>query len=836
MFEDWSLVEDLVIDWDKLGVKSTRNQVRTSGSSMLQKMYLEKFRAARDFRSEGEHSEGVGPKKLDFLFYWRALTKNRWPIALFTAFVTAIAIFYAQTTMPVFAANATLLLESQRANISSIEDLVSSDQESLDYYGTQLAILGSRALAERVIRQLEQHENLSQTQFAEMLSPSKLQRLIGSLSRFTGPDRTSSMGDSESISSTTVSDGVSKEGVIDSTDRYDDTELNEILSQFRQSLSIIPVAKTKLVTIVYESTDPEFSALAANAVADQYIESVLDRRNAFKDVTSKWMDGRAAELKSKLEESEEALLSFKRSNDLVDLNGGVGRLNEQELLLTSSELAEVRSELSNATDLYGKIQLFKASTPQLLETLSFVQNDLLVRSVKTEIAQAQRNLVELKNRFGPRHPVMVDAQSRLESLSLTLNGHIERAVATFENDYQLLKQRVASLEANVVSGKENLQTIGQQKITLEALEREVTADREQYNRLYDRITETRITEGLDEANAVVAEAAWVPTDPIKPNKMLIIGLAMSCSLMLAAVVSLLIEYLDDTVSSKEDVEKRLKTKLLAVLPLVKQDVSQQKNALPLTPLDIVGTSETFSEAVNTCRTTLSIRHERSLNNARDLQVILVTSSVPDEGKSTVALNLAYSFGKLQRTLLLDCDLRRPSIARALGMPGINAGLSSLLEQKSPAVDCFKFDVLNSFDCMTSGPIPDQPLEMLASAKFALALEKLRKYYDKIIIDSSPTHVVSDALVLSKLSDGVVYVVKPHDTPIKLVHSGLTRLAEAKAPVIGVCMTQVDINRSKSYEGLDFHGFGMNYHGLGSFYGYSGKLGKRSEAKPRGLHG
>ncbi len=814
---------------------------------MLQKMYLEKFKEARDFRSEGEHSGGVAPKKLDFLFYWRSLTKNRWPIALFTAFVTAIAIYYSQTTMPVYAANATLLLESQRANITSIEDLVSSDQESLDYYGTQLAILRSRALAERVIRQLEQHENVSQTQLAEMLSPSNLQQLIGSLPQFIGPgltkvlrqfgfDRTSSIGDEESISSTNVSVGVPKDGAIDSTDLHADRELNEILSQFRQSLSIIPVVKTKLVTIVYESTDPEFSALVANAVADQYIESVLDRRNAFKDVTSKWMDGRAAELKSKLEESEKALLSFKKSNDLIDLNGGVGRLNEQELLLTSTELAAVRSELSNASDLYRKIQIFKASTPRLLETLSFVQNDILVRSVKTELAQAQRNLVELKNRFGPRHPVMIDAESRLESLSLTLNGHIERTVATFENDYQLLKQRVASLEANVELGKENLQTIGRQKITLEALDREVAANRDQYNRLYDRITETRITDGLDEANAVVAEAAWVPTDPIKPNKMLIIGLAILCSLMLSAVVSLLIEYLDDTVSSKEDIERRLKTKLLAVLPLVKQGDLQEKNALPLTPLDVGATSETFSEAVNTCRTALSIRHERDLNNDRDLQVILVTSSVPDEGKSTVALNLAYSFGQLQRTLLLDCDLRRPSIARALGMPAIDVGLSSLLQLNAPAVNCFKFNVLDSFDCMTSGPIPDQPLEMLASAKFALALEKLRKYYDKIIIDSSPTHVVSDALVLSKLSDGVVYVVKPHETPIKLVHSGLTRLIEARAPVVGVCMTQVDINNSKSYGGLDFHGFGMDYHGHGRLYGYSGKLGKRSEAKPRGLKG
>ena len=585
-------------------------------------------------------------------------------------------------------------------------------------------------------------------------------------------------------------------------------------------LRINPVAKTKLVTVIYESADPEFSAVAANAIANEYIGSVLEQRKRLRDEASQWMDGRIKELKLKLEDSEGALLSFRRTNGLVDLNGNVGRLSDQQLLFTNSELATAKNELLNAREMYQKIERFESTSPELLETLPFVQSDLIIRSVKTEIGQAQRGLVELRNRYGDKHPAIIDAQSSLQSLRLSLAGHIERAVDTFENDYQLLQQRVLSLEANIASGKENIQAIGQQKITMEALEREVSANRDQYNRLFDRITEIRTTDGLDDANAVVAEKAWVPLHPIKPNKVFIVGLAFLGSLLLSAAASFLFEYLDDTVNSTEDVERRLKSKLLGVFPLLDRGFLQRRNDLPLTPSDVFETSEIYLEAVNTCRTALS------LGGKSDLQVVLVTSSVPSEGKSTVALNLAHSFGQLERTLLIDCDLRRPSVAKALGMPMDDIGLSSVLLRTSSLGNAIKPNVMGSFDCLTSGPIPDQPLEMLASGRFAKAMEIVRKRYDKIIIDSAPTHVVSDALVLSKLSDSVLYVVKPHETPIKLVSSGLTRLAEVRsstggagASVAGICISQVDLNKSKSYGGLEFHGFGIDYNGYGSYYKY-----------------
>jgi len=767
-------------------------------------MYSENISEVRNIRSLGEYSDGVGKKKLDFQFYWSAMLRNRWLIVFFTALMTTMAVIYSLMAVPIYAASATLLLESQKANIISIEDLVTSEQESINYYGTQYAVLRSRALAERVLDHLEHSDSISHTQLAEMLAPSSPEVLDAF-----GLGKTSTNDSDESMAST-VTDG-SKDVPMRLADRLGNEEYNKVVNRFRESLSISPVVKTKLVTIIYESTNPEFSALVANAVAGQYIENAMEQRKLRRADASEWMDRRIEELKVKLDDSEDVLLSFKKANGLIDFDGDVGRLNDQQLSFMTSELAKAKSELSNAKDLYLKTQNYKTSSPQLLETLPFVQNNVTVRSANTDLERGQLDLIKLKNRYGDKHPIIVDANSRLVSLRSTLNDNIRRAVAAFENDYQLLQQRVESLELSVTQSKESVQGIGQQKVSLDRLEREAAANRDQYNRMFDRITEIRTTDGLDDANAVVSEAAWVPTNPVKPNKALIIGLVMLGSLILAAAVSFLREYLDDTVNTKADIEKRLKSNLLGIIPIVERSISQRKNSIPITPADAADTSETFPEAVNTCRTALSTSGEK------DSQVILVTSSVPNEGKSTVALNLAYSFGQLERTLLIDCDLRRPSIAAALGMQADEVGLTNLLLGKSIKPGSIQCGVWGSFDCLTSGPVPDKPQELLASEKFAEGLNSLRNHYDRIIIDSPPTLVVSDAIVLSRLVDEVLYVVKPHETPIKLVDNGLSRLAEARASVAGICISQMDINIWKSYGDLEFHGFGLNYQGYGKYF-------------------
>ncbi|MCK5923459.1 MAG: CpsD/CapB family tyrosine-protein kinase, partial [Methylococcales bacterium] len=234
--------------------------------------------------------------------------------------------------------------------------------------------------------------------------------------------------------------------------------------------------------------------------------------------------------------------------------------------------------------------------------------------------------------------------------------------------------------------------------------------------------------------------------------------------------------------------------------------------LPLNPLEIPDKKGTFTEAVNTARTALCLDEGQ-----RRRKVIVITSSVPGEGKSTAAINLAFSLAQLERVLLVDCDMRRPTIAKAAGMDKNVSGLSNLITGSAPARKCIKRGVFDgTFDILPSGPIPEQPLELLSSKRFEKILEQLGEHYDRIVIDSAPTQAVSDALVLGKLSDAVVYIVKSHETSMDLVKRGTQRLKQIGAPLAGVLITQVDIDKITSYGG-DYY-----YQGYYDYYGYTEK--------------
>ncbi|MEE9335989.1 MAG: polysaccharide biosynthesis tyrosine autokinase, partial [Granulosicoccaceae bacterium] len=589
-----------------------------------------------------------------------------------------------------------------------------------------------------------------------------------------------------------------------------------IISRFMQGLSIAPVRRTKLVNIGYVSTDQALTARVANAYAEQYIESYLDAKMEMTTKATSWLTERLGTLKVTLDNSKDKLIKYKEANGLVDVNGSVGRLNEQELLMLTTELAQARTELSSASDVFRQVRSLQSS-PELLEAVPAMQLDPLVQRVKIEQGQAQRQLDELLNRYGARHPKVVDAKSQLSTLNATLEGHLRRVAAGIEKDYQLVRQNVATIQAKLAQGKQEIQAIGTKKYGLDAIEREVATNQGLYDTFFNRMSEARSADGLETANARLSDPAVAPNAPFKPKKQLIIALAALASLILSALMALLYEQMDDTIKSTNDVEVKLGVRLLGIFPLIKGGMFKGTRTLPLNPTEIEDPKGTFSESVNTVRTALCLD-----DGDAPRKIIVVTSSVPGEGKSTVSINLAHSLGQLQRVLLIDGDMRRPTVAKSAGFDKNIPGLSSLITGTASARDCIKrgaFD--NSVDILPSGPIPSQPLELLSSKRFEKILGQLGQHYDRIIIDCAPTQAVSDALVLSKLSDAVVYAVKSHDTSMELVKRGLQRLAQVNAKLAGVLITQVDIDRITSYGG-DYY-----YQGYYDYYGYTEK-GQKSQ--------
>ncbi|MGB0867248.1 MAG: CpsD/CapB family tyrosine-protein kinase, partial [Granulosicoccaceae bacterium] len=265
------------------------------------------------------------------------------------------------------------------------------------------------------------------------------------------------------------------------------------------------------------------------------------------------------------------------------------------------------------------------------------------------------------------------------------------------------------------------------------------------------------------------------------------------------------------VRGAEDIEAKLGLPLLGIIPQLKygKGLFGKATDLPLSPQAIDDQRGTFSESIRTIRTSVTL-------NSGDVsdKVIMVTSSVPNEGKSTLSINLAYSMSQVEKVLLIDADMRRPSVHKTLGLPADAVGLANLVEKTAKAQDCIMKGVIGNLDVMTAGGVPSNPLELISSKRFAYLLEQLRKHYDRVIIDCAPVQAVSDSLVLSQSADSVLYVVRSVVTPMPLAQRGVARMKQVGAKIKGIVVTQVDVEKLQSYGGDHY------YQGYYDYYGYS----------------
>lgn len=326
-----------------------------------------------------------------------------------------------------------------------------------------------------------------------------------------------------------------------------------------------------------------------------------------------------------------------------------------------------------------------------------------------------------------------------------------------------------------------------------------------YDTFLTRLKETAATSDLETVNARVVDAATVPNQPIKPKKGLIVVLAIFLAGLVGVGLSLLLEMLNNTFKGTDDVENKLNLPVLGILPLVKK--KDRKEVAHLFESD---KNKAFSESIRTIRTSVVLS-----GIDKPHKVIVVTSSVPGEGKSTVAANLAIAMGQMEKVILIDADMRRPTLAKnfdfAVGTPGLAnviAGTAGLKES---------IQKINGVDMLSAGAVPPNPLELLSSERFVALIERLKTVYDRIVIDSPPTQAVSDALMLGNLADALIYVIKSDDTAIPLAVKGVGQLLQSNAPVTGVVLNQVDMEKAKKH--------GYNYGGYYDYYGYS-----KSDAK------
>lgn len=711
---------------------------------------------------------------IDLSHYWQVIRRQLKKIILFSAIITVIAVLVALAITPVYRATATILIEAEEAKVLSIEEVYGLGSASDEYYQTQFEILKSRELAKRTVLELGLIDN---PEFNPAHPANKKSFSIKEMI----------FGEAEPLTEEEI--------------------LAKTVDTFWAAVSISPVRKTQLVKVSVDSESAEMARVAANAMAQQFIESQLDAKVEVTQQAAGWLSDRLGGLKAKLEASERKLQQYREDNDLVDVEG-VDTLVAKEIDQITEALVEARARRLELQGTYEQLQSLGALNYDNLSSLPSIISNPVVVNLRDAETQAELKVSELKKRYGPLHPKMIAAESDLEAVRESVLTQMKRIATSIESNYLVAQSKENSLEKALRNSKSDVRNLNRTEFTLSEYQREVRTNRQLYEAFFNRVSETSATGDLQTANARVVDPAIKPVVPVKPNKKLIVLLALVVSGMFGVALAFLLDLLDSTIKNLDDVERKLDVPMLGLLPLVgkKQDAGDAEQMVRA----FVGEGmDGFRESVRTLRTGLTLA-----SMEQPASVILVTSSVPSEGKTTTSTNIAEAFGQMEKTLLIDCDMRRPSVAKKLGLAPNVPGLSNAVAYPDMLDECIQSRPELGIDVVSAGPIPPNPLELLGSKNFRDILDTLRGRYQRIIIDSAPMQAVSDALYLSTLVDGVVYVVKADATKDKLAQDGLGKLDNNNARVLGVVLNQVNIDREAKYAD--------SYSGYYDVYGYSSK--------------
>jgi succinoglycan biosynthesis transport protein ExoP len=713
---------------------------------------------------------------LDLVRYWRAINRNKWRIAALVGAVTVLAVLYAQSLPPVYRATTTALIERAKSRVPSIEDLYASWVGSEELLSTQAEILRSRELATRLVRKLDLTKHPVYAPAAA--PPPWYTRFLPAALVSKAPQPPPAPEALEQSVATAVQGGI----------------------------TVKPMRNSLVLQISFDSVDPGLAAQVPNALVDLFITADMEARVKARERAMAFLSEQSETLRKKVVASEHALQDFREREKIVEtkdlsLAGATRQLAELTTLLV-----DARRKRAEAEAAYDQVRDARKGGKGSIERVPAVLRHPLVQRAKQEEAEAERRVEDASKRYGPEHRRMIAARADLRAAQETLSRQIGTVAESLKNEFEAARANEASIERAVQRAKLDIQGFNRKEFQLAALEREVATNRQLYDLFMQRSKETDVSSELQSAVARVIDPAVVPGAPTGPNRQRIVMIAMLMALMLGMALAVLIERLDNTVKSSHETEAKLEVPTVGIVHKTKVKRDQRIERLFL---EDSGTP--FAEDIRTLRSGVLLS---ALDSPQ--KTVLITSALPEEGKSTIAANLALALSHVKKTLLIDADMRRPQIGPILGARGNTPGLSNLvIGEQAPEKCIFAVKGSNLF-VLPSGRVPANPLELLSSHRFVEVLETLKRSFEAIVIDAAPVQMVSDPLVIAQVATIVLFVVKADDTPYPVARQGIKRLRRVNAHILGAVLNQLDAEKADKYYG-EYSGYGGRYYRK---YGYA----------------
>ncbi|MFK5947856.1 MAG: polysaccharide biosynthesis tyrosine autokinase [Methylococcales bacterium] len=580
--------------------------------------------------------------------------------------------------------------------------------------------------------------------------------------------------------------------------------LSKMTNAFLSKLKVSQIKRSQVVTLEIESESPQLAAKMANELADKYIIGQLEAKfDATKKATD-WLDNQLAKLKEKVENSERAVEVYRQEKGITQSKDNVG-LSQQQLSEINSQLIIARAKRAEASARVRQVKRLIRNGGDV-SSVSDVLNSSLIQKLKGEESNLQRKYSEMSVSIGKKHPQMIQLKAELSDIKAKIASEMHKIVVSLQNELDIASTRQYSLSSSLKQVQEVTSGDRDAEVGLRALEREASANRALFETFLTRFKETASTQGMDEANARVISEAEVPLGASFPKKKLLLIVSVLGALFFAIVLAFVLEMLNPGLRSPEQVEEHLRLPTLGVIPSA--DVKQEAHDYVLDK-----PHSSLTEAINSLRVSLML-----LNPDVQVKSLLITSSVPSEGKSTLAMLIARISAQAgQKVVLVDTDFRRPTVEKKLGIDTSQPGLTDLLMQHDLSVsDVLLKDVKTDMKVLSRGMSSYvNPADLFASLRMQQILGELKKDYDLVILDSPPVMAVTDSRVLSRLVDKTLFVLRWDDTPRKVVKAALHQMAQSGADnVAGIILQQVDLKQ-----------YGRGAYGDSGYYYHYGKYGQ-----------
>jgi capsular exopolysaccharide synthesis family protein len=704
---------------------------------------------------------------LSFATFWHVVVKRLWTIVTATIVVLVGTAVFTYKTKPVYKATASIMVETNYPQLQNLNEIYrQTPGEDYSFLSTQMQVLQSDSLAWSTMEKLGLDSAATLPAGARSVPGQSPAQIIGA-------------------------------------------RKVAAIEDFKVGLAVDPIKDSRLLAVSYESTNAEMAASIVNQLIENYKESNFQERDEFTRRASSGMEHKLEEMKTQVEKSQQALIDYERQNLIVNV-GDKETINDQRLEQLNKDFTAAESDLDQKESLY---ELAKGNEGQV----GIIVKDDVLQHLEEKYNDLKASYADALTQYGPNHPKVVRLRDQLKQMQSLMDNAQKQAIEKLHNDYLAAVSRVKLLGDALAKEKGNVSELNQRMIEHNILKRDFESNQQLYESLLERLKNATISASLQVTNVHVIDPATIPVSPIRPNRRRNLAAGLMFGLILGVTLAFVQEALDSSVRTTEDAERLVNAPALAVIPA--ETDGHRRRQLPTggrpqsaTGPNGVGLAVLKRPSSPLAESFRSLRTSVLLSTApRPPQSLLITSAQVGEGKTSTTCNLGMCFAQRGGpVLIVDADLRRPSLAKTLGISN-EKGLSSFLTGAHGLDEVLiQYDRVPNLWVLPAGPRPPDPAELLSSHMMEATLKDMVKRFAQVIIDSPPLLLVTDAVVLSAMVDGVILVVASGTT----ARGALTRahriLENAGSRVLGMVLNKVDM-RFDNYYGSYYGPYHQTYY-------------------------